>query len=85
MHGLGKSYRRGITFADIHVRGEGGYTSLHYAAAHGTAETVNASFAAGTDIRARAADGSLPADLAEENEAVRGDPVYWKLNEGRYP
>ena len=71
--------------ADIHARAEGGWTPLHMAARQGKAETVNALVAAGADIRAQAADGSLPADLAEENDAVRGDPVYWKLNEGRYP
>ena len=71
--------------ANIEARGKLGATPLHTAAANGTAETINALLAAGANIRAKAEGGFLPADLAEKNEAVRNDPVFWKLNEGRYP
>ncbi|MBC6439817.1 MAG: hypothetical protein GDA49_05275 [Rhodospirillales bacterium] len=39
---------------------------------------------AGADIRARNEFGKLPADLAEDNEAVRNHPVFWVLNDARF-
>ncbi|MBC6443141.1 MAG: hypothetical protein GDA53_08480 [Rhodobacteraceae bacterium] len=45
---------------------------------------VAACIAAGAAIAARAKNGKLPADLAENNKAVRNDPVFWNLNEARF-
>ncbi|MBC6417279.1 MAG: ankyrin repeat domain-containing protein [Rhodospirillales bacterium] len=70
--------------ADPNARGEGGLTPLHAAAAHGSAEVVAALLDAGADGSARTARGSFPADLAKENEKLRNNPVYWRLNDARY-
>jgi len=39
---------------------------------------------AGAYAGARIAGGTFPADLAEDNERVRNDPVFWELNDARW-
>ena len=58
-------------------------TPLHIAASGGDAEVVNALIEAGANTKARMKDGMLPVDLARDNDALRGDPVYWVLNVAR--
>ncbi|MBC6442912.1 MAG: ankyrin repeat domain-containing protein [Rhodobacteraceae bacterium] len=70
--------------ADVAARDEKGKTPLHRAARNGTPDAVRALIDAGANIRARDKDGELPADLAEGNDAVRNDPVYWVLHDGRF-
>ncbi|MBC6437486.1 MAG: ankyrin repeat domain-containing protein [Rhodobacteraceae bacterium] len=70
--------------ANVNARLLIGTTPLHYAAGHGTPEAVRALIDAGADMAARTEDGQAPADLAEENEAVRNHPVFWELNDGRF-
>jgi len=39
---------------------------------------------AGADPAARDEDGLIPADLAEDNPAVRNHGIFWTLNEARF-
>ncbi|MBC6417051.1 MAG: hypothetical protein GDA47_04480 [Rhodospirillales bacterium] len=39
---------------------------------------------AGADGSALDEEGRFPADLAKENEKLRNNPVYWRLNDARY-
>ena len=56
---------------------------LHRAAERGSPETVAALLDARANPRARDGDGSLPAGLAEDNDAVRDHDIFWTLNEAR--
>ena len=69
--------------AEPNERGKDGWSVLHLAAHYSSAETVRALIEAGADPAARGPGGRLPADLAEENERVRGDPVFRILNKAR--
>lgn len=69
--------------ADLEARTDYGTTPIHAAANSGSVETVQALLDAGADAAARAPGGYFPADLAEDNEEVLGDPVYQKLLEAR--
>ncbi|MBC6436761.1 MAG: ankyrin repeat domain-containing protein [Rhodobacteraceae bacterium] len=73
--------------ADIEARDGDGRTPLHMAVwlgNTGTAEVVRELIDAGANIKARDGDGKMPVDFAEENEALRDDPVFWELHEGRF-
>ena len=65
--------------ADIMARMENGRTPLHQAAALGSAENVKALIEAGAYPDMRAWGGSLPADLAEENDRMRDDPAFMEI------
>lgn len=69
--------------ADLEARTDYGTTPMHAAANSGSVETVQALLDAGADAAARAPGGYFPADLAEDNEEVLGDPVYQILLEAR--
>ena len=69
--------------ADIEARTRVGSTPLHEATEDGTAESVRALVDAGANVKARNLLGRYPADLAKRNDAVRNDPVYWLLSNGR--
>ena len=69
--------------ADLEARTDYGTTPIHAAANSGSVETVQALLDAGADAAARAPGGYFPADLAEDNEEVLGDPVYQILLEAR--
>ena len=70
--------------ANIEARDKYGETPLHKAAEHGTPETVAALIHAGAGPTARAWDRETPADLAEDNAAVRNHAVFWTLNKARF-
>jgi len=69
--------------ARVAARDEWGGTPLRRAAG-GTPETVAALLAAGADPKARDEDGRSPADLAEDNPAVRDHAIFWTLNQVRF-
>ena len=69
--------------ADIEARTRVGSTPLHEATEDGTAESVRALVDAGANVKARNLFGRYPADLAKRNDAVRNDPVYLLLSNGR--
>ena len=70
--------------ADPAARSKGDWTPLHRAATRGTPETVAALLAAGANPKTWDAGGRLPADLAEDNPAVRNYGIFWTLNEARF-
>ena len=45
---------------------------------------IEALLEAGANPAARNADGKIPWDLAEENEALNGSDAYWRLNDARF-
>ena len=62
-----------------------GETPLHKAArSNKNPLVVKALLDAGADPKARNRKGRTPFDLAENNEALRGTDVYWRLNEARF-
>ena len=70
---------------DLEARGDKyGGTPLHWAARGGNPETVAALIDAGADLEARDKDGNTPADLAEDNPAVRDHAIFWTLNRARF-
>jgi len=69
---------------EIEARDKNGQTPLHVAAAAGTPEAVRALLKAKADPGANDDGGRLPVDLAENNETVGCDPVFWNLKEARY-
>ena len=73
------------TGADVNARDELGSSPLQLAAMQNeNPAVIEALIAAGAEITARNSDGKLPFDYAEENKAIKGTKVYWKLNEGRF-
>ncbi len=62
-----------------------GLSPLHFAA--GTSDNpavVAALLDAGADVAARDGDGKTPWDYAQDNEALRGTDIWWRLREGRF-
>ncbi|XDZ66884.1 ankyrin repeat domain-containing protein [Alphaproteobacteria bacterium LSUCC0684] len=53
--------------ANVNVQGKNGATPLHYAAGHGTPETILALIKAGAKIEARSLFGSTPLHWAAES------------------
>ena len=71
--------------ANPNARNRGGNTPLHAAAVSNPAPSVvEALIEAGADPSARTESGKTPFDYAEENPALRGTDVYWRLNEARF-
>jgi len=70
--------------AHIEAPDSDGLTPLYLASASGFPGTVRALLDAGAYAGARTAKGIFPADLAENNERVRNDPVFWELNDARW-
>ena len=66
------------------ARSASGETPLHWAAAHRSPETIRALIRHGADMRAQTKDGRFPFNMAQRNERLHDDPVYWELNEGRF-
>lgn len=71
--------------ADIDARTERGDTPLHRAARSNENPAVVALLLGrGAAPSSRDAEGRFPADLAEDNDAIRGFDVYRRLNDGRF-
>ena len=71
--------------ADPNARGESGWTPLHFAAEFNTDPAVTAALLdAGADPNARNENGQTAWDLAQDNEALKGTDVWWRLNEARF-
>lgn len=76
--------------ADIQTRERlSGWTPLHTAARHNNAAVVeillDAWITAEGDPNVKATDGHTPFDLVQLNSALKDTPVYWRLNEYRFP
>jgi len=69
---------------NIDVRDNKGRTPLHLAASSGKPKTVRCLLELGADAGARTEGGEFPANLAEGNENVRKDHVFWELNDARF-
>ena len=71
---------------DVDARSANGLTPLHWAAANGTPETIEALLEAGADPTVRDDDGDTPGDLAAEREdrELRSHSVFRRLNEARF-
>ena len=66
--------------ANIEAREEDGWTPLHAAARHSDSpDVVNALLAAGANPKALTFRVSTPADLIQENDALKGTDAYWLL------
>ena len=62
-----------------------GHSPLHRAAkATRNPAVVGILLDAGADASARDGDGKTPWDYAQDNEALRGTDVWWRLREGRF-
>ena len=64
--------------ANIEARDENGWTPLH-AAAYNSAGVVKALLTAGANPKALTFRASTPADLIQENDALKGTDAYWLL------
>lgn len=71
--------------ADIKARDNDGETPLHWAAAvSNTPEVVALLLDRGADATVQNAAGRTPFDNAKENEHLKGNDAYWRLNEARF-
>ena len=71
--------------ADLAARDTEGQTALHLAAEFSdNPAVVEALLAVGADATARDGEGQTPWDLVQENEALKGSDVYWRLNDARF-
>ena len=71
--------------AKVNARDNDGRTPLHYAARFSkNVEVVKTLLAAGAEPAARDNAGKTPWHYAEENTALKGTEVYWRLNDGRF-
>lgn len=71
--------------AKVNARDNDGRTPLHYAARFSkNVEVVKTLLAAGAEPAARDNAGKTPWHYAEENAALKGTEVYWRLNDGRF-
>ena len=71
--------------ADLEARNKDGRTPLMSAAGYNeNPEVVLALLDAGADATAKNGEGKTAWDLIQDNEALKGSKVYWRLNEPRY-
>ena len=62
-----------------------GFTPLHRAARHNKNPAVVALLLdRGADAKLRDREGTLPVDLADKNEALKGTDVYWRLHDAQF-
>ncbi len=78
--------------ANVDARDRFGQSPLHDAASYGVydfqeghaGDCIFALLDGGANPLARDAEGRTPWDLAQENDALRGSPAYWRLNQARF-
>lgn len=71
--------------ARVNARDSQGWTPLHWAAYRASPAIVRALLDVGADASARAyGSNAAPWHLAQENNALIGTDVYWRLYEGRF-
>ncbi len=72
--------------AKVNARDKDGRTPLHYAARFSkNVEVVKTLLlAAGAEPAAKDNAGKTPWHYAEENAALKGTELYWRLNDGRF-
>ncbi|MCY4353840.1 MAG: hypothetical protein OXC09_03510 [Truepera sp.] len=59
-------------------------TRLHRVAMRRNAAVIRTLLDAGADAAARDDDGITPWYYAQDNKALKGSDVRWRLNEGRF-
>ena len=70
---------------EVNARTKDGATPLHWAAVGtGTPAIIGVLLDAGADAAARDEDGITPWYYAQDNRALKGSDVWWRLNEGRF-
>ena len=72
--------------ASTSARNKAGLTPLHWAAelSENVEVVKTLLLAAGAEPAARDNAGKTPWHYAEENAALKGTEVYWRLNDGRF-
>ena len=71
--------------ADINAQTEDGDTPLHAAALGNAPPAVfTLLLDRGADATLRSKSGELPIDYVDENAAIKGTQVYWRLNDARF-
>ena len=71
--------------AEPSARTEAGRTPLHRAAyVNDNPAVIAALLDDGSEAKSRDEDGNTPWDLAQENNAIKGTDVYWRLNDARF-
>ena len=71
--------------ANPNARDKSGATPLHWAARFNQQPAVIAALLdAGADTAAQDEKGHVPSDYAEENRALTGSDVYWRLKAGQF-
>ncbi len=71
--------------ASVNARGDSGLTPLHFAAGENeNPAVITALLDVGADATVQDNSSNTPWDYAQDNEALRGTDVWWRLNEGRF-
>ena len=70
--------------AKVNARDKNGQTPLHLAAKYSGPVVVPTLLKAGANLAARDNAGKTLWHYAEENAALKGTEVYWRLNDGRF-
>lgn len=70
--------------AKVNARDKDGQTPLHLAAKYSGPVVVPTLLKAGANLAGGDNAGKTPWHYAEENAALKGTEVYWRLNDGRF-
>lgn len=69
---------------EVNARTKDGATPLHWAVGWNTPAVIRTLLDAGADAAARDDDGITSWYYAQDNKALKGSNVRWRLNEGRW-